>query len=203
MSSAKRRRESDGTTASSSLSTAESPEVLIDQRTVIRAWLEETTGSLFCQILELALEGKDTSLDFKSFLINCAPEDVRDILLGSDGRRVLRSIEDLQAKRDLNRTDLVLEMFHEPVPAPDETVDEKAFQTAVDNARLADSPSTIANSVSKFQDEQKRHPTYNGRPNSRIGPPITIYNRTFAIIRDRLKDLSKESLAPDLVVDTS
>ncbi|KAL4250080.1 Protein kinase domain-containing protein [Pleurotus pulmonarius] len=202
MSSAKRKRESDSeTTASSSLSAAESPDARTDPRTVIHAWLEETTGSLFCQILELALQKGKTSTDFQSFLSEHAPEDVRDILLGSDGRRVLRSIEDLQAKRDLNRTDLVLEMFHEPVP--DETIDEKAFQTAVEAARLADSPSTIANSVSKFQDEQKRHPTYNGRPNSRIGPPITIYNRTFAIIRDRLKDLSKEALVPDLVVDTS
>lgn len=115
MSSAKRRRESDGTTASSTLSTAESPEVLIDQRTVIRAWLEDNDdGRLFSQILEHTLQKGNTSNDlFKSFLINCAPEDVRDILLGPDGRRVLRSIEDLQAKRDLNRTDLVLEMFHE------------------------------------------------------------------------------------------
>ncbi|KAF7416333.1 hypothetical protein PC9H_002598 [Pleurotus ostreatus] len=206
MSSAKRRRESDGTTASSSLSTAESPEVLTDQHAVIRAWLEDTNeGRLFSQILEFALQTgtSSTYLHLKSFLAEHTPEDVRNILLGSDGRRVLRSIEDLQAKRDLNRTDLVLEMLHEPVPTFDETIDEKAFRTAVEDARVADSPSTIANSVSKFQDEQKKHPTYNGRPNSRIGPPITIYNRTFAIIRDRLKDLSKEALAPDLVVDTS
>lgn len=110
----KRRRESDGTTTSPGLTTAESPEVLIDQRTVIRVWLEDNDdGRLFSQTLEHALQKGKTSNDFKSFLINCAPEDVRDILLGPDGRRVLRSIEDLQAKRDLNRTDLVLEMFHE------------------------------------------------------------------------------------------
>ncbi|KAL4247717.1 Protein kinase domain-containing protein, partial [Pleurotus pulmonarius] len=51
--------------------------------------------------------------------------------------------------------------------------------------------------------EQTKRPAYNGRPSSRIGPPITIYNRTFAIICDRLKDLSKEPLTPNLVVDTS
>lgn len=114
MSSAKRRRESDGTTASSSLSTAESPEVLIDQRTVIRAWLEDNEdGRLFSQNLEHTLQKGTSSTYLKSFLAELAPEDVRNILLGSDGRRVLRSIEDLQAKRDLNRTDLVLEMFHE------------------------------------------------------------------------------------------
>ncbi|KAF4565414.1 Protein kinase domain-containing protein [Pleurotus pulmonarius] len=81
--------------------------------------------------------------------------------------------------------------------------DEKAFQTAVEDAAAAGDPRAIATSVSKFQDEQENHPTYNGRPSTRIGPPITIYNRAFAIIRDRLKDLSKEPLVPHLVVDTS
>ncbi|KAF9496897.1 hypothetical protein BDN71DRAFT_1388502 [Pleurotus eryngii] len=78
-----------------------------------------------------------------------------------------------------------------------------AFRTAVEDARVADAPSTIATSVSKFQNEQEKRPTYNGRPSTRIGPPITIYNRAFAIIRDRLKNLSKEHLTPDLVLDTS
>ncbi|KAG5222556.1 G2/mitotic-specific cyclin cdc [Salix suchowensis] len=44
-----------------------------------------------------------------------ASEDVRNILLGSDGSRVLRSIADLQARKRLDRTDLVLEMFHDLV----------------------------------------------------------------------------------------
>lgn len=78
-----------------------------------------------------------------------------------------------------------------------------AFQAAVEAARVADAPFTIATSVSKFQDEQRTRPTYNGRPTTRIGPPITIYNHAFAIIRDRLKDLLKEPLTPSLITDTS
>ncbi|KAL4249535.1 hypothetical protein AB1N83_013896 [Pleurotus pulmonarius] len=172
MSSAKRKRESDGgTTASSGLSAAESPEVLIDQRTVIRAWLEDNEdGRLFSQNLEHALLKGKTSTDFKSFLSEHAPEDVRNILLGPDGCRVLRSIEDLQAKRDLDRTSLVLEMFQEPIISSE--IKGLSPPEESDLVREAFTQATVASWGQKYYGNActalRNYICYNFRPNLKI-----------------------------------
>ena len=42
-----------------------------------------------------------------------------------------------------------------------------------------------------FKSEQEKYPVYNGRPANRRGPPIAIYHRAFAQLKDALQDLNK------------
>ncbi|KAF9488952.1 hypothetical protein BDN71DRAFT_1435741 [Pleurotus eryngii] len=101
---------------SAHLSTAKSHEAPTDHHVVIHAWLEDNEdGCFFSWNLEYALKKRKTSADFKSFLVMFTLEDVCNILLGLDGSWVLRSIADLQVRKHLDQTDLVLEMFHDLV----------------------------------------------------------------------------------------
>jgi hypothetical protein len=55
------------------------------------------------------------------------------------------------------------------------------------------------NSARGYFKEQKIRPIFNGRPTELHGPPIEIYNKTLAKLKDDLNDLSK---APDPPMDT-
>ena len=44
----------------------------------------------------------------------------------------------------------------------------------------------MAGSVSKYRKEQIEHPIYNGRPIERRGPPVVIYNKSLAELKDNL-----------------
>jgi hypothetical protein len=41
------------------------------------------------------------------------------------------------------------------------------------------------------QPEHKKHPVYNGRPAELTGPPISIYHKAFAQLKDTLQNLDK------------
>lgn len=62
---------------------------------------------------------------------------------------------------------------------------------SVSAARAAPSPSTVANNVGTYKEEQYNHPIYNGRPVDLHGPPVEIYDETLAKLKDDLRDLSK------------
>jgi hypothetical protein len=59
----------------------------------------------------------------------------------------------------------------------------------VSAARAALAPSIVTASVRKYQQEQFDHPIYNGRPNERCGPPVTIYNESLSKLKHGLCNL--------------
>ncbi len=65
-----------------------------------------------------------------------------------------------------------------------------AHLASVSAARAAPAPSTVANNVGTYREEQVKHPIYNGRPIELHGPPIEIYDETLAKLKHDLSDLS-------------
>ncbi|KAH9027358.1 hypothetical protein EDB84DRAFT_311712 [Lactarius hengduanensis] len=62
---------------------------------------------------------------------------------------------------------------------------------AIEMANNAPAPSSVARHPVEFNIEQDRHPIYNGRPADKRGPPVTIYHKAFAELKDALRDLTK------------
>ncbi|KAH8977312.1 hypothetical protein EDB92DRAFT_1918082 [Lactarius akahatsu] len=69
--------------------------------------------------------------------------------------------------------------------------EERAHRKAIENANKAPPPSSVSKNVKTFKAEQAKHPIYNGRPAGRRGPPVTIYHKAFAELKDALRDLTK------------
>ena len=65
-----------------------------------------------------------------------------------------------------------------------------AHLASVSAAQAAPAPSSVANSVRTYKEEQVKHPIYNGRPIELHGPPVEIYNETLAKLKHDLSDLS-------------
>ncbi|KAH9162832.1 hypothetical protein EDB89DRAFT_2234529 [Lactarius sanguifluus] len=69
--------------------------------------------------------------------------------------------------------------------------EERAHRKAIENANKAPPPSSVSKNVKIFKAEQVKRPIYNGRPAGRRGPPVTIYHKAFAELKDALRDLTK------------
>ncbi|KAH9027873.1 hypothetical protein EDB85DRAFT_2148231 [Lactarius pseudohatsudake] len=69
--------------------------------------------------------------------------------------------------------------------------EERAHMRAIEMANNAPAPSSVARHPLEFNIEQDRHPIYNGRPADKRGPPVTIYHKVFAELKDALRDLTK------------
>lgn len=65
-----------------------------------------------------------------------------------------------------------------------------AHLASVSAALAAPAPSSVANSVGTYKEEQVKHPIYNGRPIELHGPPVEIYDETLARLKSDLSDLS-------------
>ena len=55
-------------------------------------------------------------------------------------------------------------------------------------AKTAPAPSSVSKSVTKSKIEQVERPIYNGRPAGRRDPPVTIYHKAFAELKEALRD---------------
>jgi hypothetical protein len=73
-----------------------------------------------------------------------------------------------------------------------------AHVASVSAALAAPAPSSVANSVGTYKEEQVKHPIYNGRPIELHGPPVEIYDETLARLK---RDLSDLSIAPEPSAD--
>ncbi|KAH9027874.1 hypothetical protein EDB85DRAFT_1972594 [Lactarius pseudohatsudake] len=69
--------------------------------------------------------------------------------------------------------------------------EEHAHMKAIEMAKTAPAPSSVARNPRLFNDEQAQRPIYNGRPADKRGPPITIYHKAFAELKDTLRDITK------------
>jgi len=67
---------------------------------------------------------------------------------------------------------------------------QETHLASVSAAQAAPAPSNVANNVGTYKEEQVKHPTHNGRPIELHGPPIEIYDETFAKLKHDLSDLS-------------
>ena len=61
-------------------------------------------------------------------------------------------------------------------------------------AKAAPHPSSVSKRANTFRTEQLERPIYNGRPATRRGPPVAIYHKAFAELKEALRD-------PTMVVD--
>ena len=61
-------------------------------------------------------------------------------------------------------------------------------------AKAAPHPSSVSKRANTFRTEQLERPIYNGRPADRRGPPLAIYHKAFAELKEALRD-------PTMVVD--
>ena len=61
-------------------------------------------------------------------------------------------------------------------------------------AKAAPHPSSVSKRANAFRTEQLERPIYNGRPADRRGPPVAIYHKAFAELKEALRD-------PTMVVD--
>ncbi|TFK16458.1 hypothetical protein FA15DRAFT_676673 [Coprinopsis marcescibilis] len=67
------------------------------------------------------------------------------------------------------------------------------------DAAEAPPPSSLAKSAAAFLSEQGKRPIYNGRPITLEGPPIVIYERAFAAIKEQLDDIASMSVEENTV----
>ena len=58
-------------------------------------------------------------------------------------------------------------------------------------AQTAPAPSSVSKNVTMFKTEQFARPIYNGRPAGRRGPPVSIYHKAFAELKEALRDPSR------------
>jgi hypothetical protein len=79
-----------------------------------------------------------------------------------------------------------------------------AHLASVSAARSAPAPSTVANNVGTYKEEQVKRPIYNGRPIELHGPPVEIYDETLAKLKHDLSDLSNApEPSADYIVQTA
>jgi hypothetical protein len=79
-----------------------------------------------------------------------------------------------------------------------------AHRASVSAAQAAPAPSSVANNVGTYKEEQVKHPIYNGRPIDLHGPPVEIYDETLAKLKQDLSDLSNAPApSADYIVQTA
>ena len=90
-----------------------------------------------------------------------------------------------------------------------------AREKAVADALSAPAPSEVAADSRLLSENQQEHPIFNGIPFHRTGPPIVIFEKAFAIAKDKLAQISpdddsetsvqpeRKALAADLIVKST
>ncbi|TFY73895.1 hypothetical protein EWM64_g10117 [Hericium alpestre] len=132
---------------------------------------------------------------------------------------LLQRLEELKEQRQKRRASLVVRsewfgdgdhvciVFETEKPIrvpPEDNHDEINHRQAIEHGAQAPSPSTAATSATAYSQGQQKHPIYNGRPPQYVGPPLSIYNSTFATIQERLMKLDDgAAVDPKLAKDVA